>query len=60
MRPDSAACPRSRAFRLHYLAWWRRPCCTTPFLPTFKMLALVLVVVPFWTSFLIRTYALKL
>ncbi len=30
------------------------------YLSTFKMLALLLVVVPFWTSFLIRTYALKI
>ncbi len=29
-------------------------------LSTYKMLALLLVVVPFWTSFLIRTYALKI
>jgi spermidine/putrescine transport system permease protein len=29
-------------------------------LSTYKMLALVLVLVPFWTSFLIRTYALKI
>src|SRR5439155_11502427 len=27
---------------------------------TYKMLALLLIVVPFWTSFLIRTYALKI
>ena len=30
------------------------------YLSTYKMLALLLVVVPFWTSFLIRTYALKI
>jgi spermidine/putrescine transport system permease protein len=30
------------------------------YLSTYKMLALVLVLVPFWTSFLIRTYALKI
>jgi spermidine/putrescine transport system permease protein len=30
------------------------------YLTTYKMLALLLVVVPFWTSFLIRTYALKI
>src|ERR671936_1271271 len=29
-------------------------------LSTYKMLALLLIVVPFWTSFLIRTYALKI
>jgi spermidine/putrescine transport system permease protein len=30
------------------------------YLSTYKMLALMLVLVPFWTSFLIRTYALKI
>jgi spermidine/putrescine transport system permease protein len=30
------------------------------YLTTYKMLALLLAVVPFWTSFLIRTYALKI
>jgi spermidine/putrescine transport system permease protein len=30
------------------------------YLTTYKMLALMLVLVPFWTSFLIRTYALKI
>src|SRR5690349_17894070 len=30
------------------------------YLSTYKMLALLIVVVPFWTSFLIRTYALKI
>ncbi len=30
------------------------------YLTTYKMLALLLVIVPFWTSFLIRTYALKI
>ena len=30
------------------------------YLSTYKMLALLLLVVPFWTSFLIRTYALKI
>ena len=30
------------------------------YLSTYKMLALLLIVVPFWTSFLIRTYALKI
>ena len=30
------------------------------FLTTYKMLALLLIIVPFWTSFLIRTYALKI
>ena len=30
------------------------------FLSTYKMLALLIIVVPFWTSFLIRTYALKI
>jgi spermidine/putrescine transport system permease protein len=30
------------------------------YLRTYKMLALLLVLVPFWTSFLIRTYALKI
>jgi spermidine/putrescine transport system permease protein len=29
-------------------------------LRTYKMLALLLIVVPFWTSFLIRTYALRI
>src|SRR5260370_18963955 len=37
------------------LAYWM-----ARFLSTYKMLALLLVVVPFWTSFLIRTYALKI
>ena len=30
------------------------------YLTTYKMLALLLIIVPFWTSFLIRTYALKI
>jgi spermidine/putrescine transport system permease protein len=30
------------------------------YLSTYKMLVLLLLIVPFWTSFLIRTYALKL
>ena len=30
------------------------------YLTTYKMLALLLILVPFWTSFLIRTYALKI
>ena len=30
------------------------------YLSTYKMLALLLIVVPFWTSFLIRTYSLKI
>jgi spermidine/putrescine transport system permease protein len=30
------------------------------YLRTYKMLALLLIVVPFWTSFLIRTYALRI
>jgi spermidine/putrescine transport system permease protein len=30
------------------------------YLTTYKMLMLLLIVVPFWTSFLIRTYALKI
>ncbi|HEX9032127.1 MAG TPA: ABC transporter permease [Streptosporangiaceae bacterium] len=30
------------------------------YLSTYKMLALLIAVVPFWTSFLIRTYALKI
>ena len=30
------------------------------YLTNYKMLALLIVVVPFWTSFLIRTYALKI
>jgi spermidine/putrescine transport system permease protein len=30
------------------------------YLTTYKMLALLLVLVPFWTSFLIRTYALRI
>jgi spermidine/putrescine transport system permease protein len=37
------------------LAYWM-----ARFLSTYKMLALLLTVVPFWTSFLIRTYALKI
>src|SRR5919201_1741239 len=37
------------------LAYWM-----ARYLSTYKMLALLLVVVPFWTSFLIRTYALKI
>ena len=30
------------------------------YLTRYKMLALLLIIVPFWTSFLIRTYALKI
>ena len=30
------------------------------YLSTYKMLALLLFIIPFWTSFLIRTYALKI
>jgi spermidine/putrescine transport system permease protein len=30
------------------------------YLTTYKMVALLLILVPFWTSFLIRTYALKI
>jgi spermidine/putrescine transport system permease protein len=30
------------------------------YLSTYKLLALLLIVLPFWTSFLIRTYALKI
>ena len=37
------------------LAYWM-----ARYLTTYKMLALLLIVVPFWTSFLIRTYALKI
>ncbi len=37
------------------LAYWM-----ARYLSTYKMLALVLVLVPFWTSFLIRTYALRI
>jgi len=37
------------------LAYWM-----ARYLTTYKMLALLLVVVPFWTSFLIHTYALKI
>src|SRR5215471_14738131 len=37
------------------LAYWM-----ARYLTTYKMLALLLVIVPFWTSFLIRTYALKI
>jgi spermidine/putrescine transport system permease protein len=37
------------------LAYWM-----ARYLTTYKMLALLVVVVPFWTSFLIRTYALKI
>jgi spermidine/putrescine transport system permease protein len=37
------------------LAYWM-----ARYLTTYKMLALLLVLVPFWTSFLIRTYALKI
>jgi spermidine/putrescine transport system permease protein len=37
------------------LAYWM-----ARYLRTYKMLALLLIVVPFWTSFLIRTYALRI
>jgi len=37
------------------LAYWM-----ARYLSTYKLLALLLIVVPFWTSFLIRTYALKI
>lgn len=37
------------------LAYWM-----ARYLTAYKMLALLLVIVPFWTSFLIRTYALKI
>ena len=37
------------------LAYWM-----ARYLTTYKMLAVLLIVVPFWTSFLIRTYALKI
>ena len=37
------------------LAYWM-----ARYLSTYKMLALLLIIVPFWTSFLIRTYALKI
>ncbi len=37
------------------LAYWM-----ARYLTTYKMLALLIAVVPFWTSFLIRTYALKI
>lgn len=37
------------------VAYWM-----TRYLTTYKSLALLLIVVPFWTSFLIRTYALKI
>lgn len=37
------------------LAYWM-----ARYLSTYKMLALLIIVVPFWTSFLIRTYALKI
>jgi spermidine/putrescine transport system permease protein len=37
------------------LAYWM-----ARYLSAYKMLALLLVIVPFWTSFLIRTYALKI
>jgi spermidine/putrescine transport system permease protein len=37
------------------LAYWM-----ARYVTTYKMLALLLVIVPFWTSFLIRTYALKI
>ena len=37
------------------LAYWM-----ARYLTAYKMLALLLIVVPFWTSFLIRTYALKI
>jgi spermidine/putrescine transport system permease protein len=37
------------------LAYWM-----ARYLTTYKMLALLIVIVPFWTSFLIRTYALKI
>jgi spermidine/putrescine transport system permease protein len=37
------------------LAYWM-----ARYLSTYKLLALLLLIVPFWTSFLIRTYALKI
>ena len=37
------------------LAYWM-----ARYLSTYKLLALLLILVPFWTSFLIRTYALKI
>jgi len=37
------------------LAYWM-----ARYLSTYKMLALLVIIVPFWTSFLIRTYALKI
>ena len=37
------------------LAYWM-----ARYLTTYKLLALLLLIVPFWTSFLIRTYALKI
>lgn len=37
------------------LAYWM-----ARYLTTYKMLALLVLIVPFWTSFLIRTYALKI
>ncbi len=37
------------------LAYWM-----ARYLTTYKMLALLVIIVPFWTSFLIRTYALKI
>src|SRR5262249_54268299 len=37
------------------IAYWM-----SRYLSTYKMLALLLIIVPFWTSFLIRTYALKI
>jgi spermidine/putrescine transport system permease protein len=37
------------------LAYWM-----ARYLKTYKMLILLLIVLPFWTSFLIRTYALKI
>jgi spermidine/putrescine transport system permease protein len=37
------------------LAYWM-----ARYLTTYKLLALLLFIVPFWTSFLIRTYALKI
>ena len=37
------------------LAYWM-----ARYLTTYKMLALLIIIVPFWTSFLIRTYALKI
>jgi spermidine/putrescine transport system permease protein len=60
-RTDRPCCPAVRFGSLltiavgYPVAYWM-----ARYRSTYKMLALLLVIVPFWTSFLIRTYALKI